>query len=109
MSLYMLQGRYTKEAMSSIIANQEDRTAAAAAACESVGGKLVGMYGVQGQDYHIMAIADMPSLQAYMALYMKIMQAGTFETMKTVNLYTGADVAAAAVMANDASYTPPAG
>jgi hypothetical protein len=29
--------------------------------------------------------------------------------MKTVNLYTGADVAAAAVMANDASYTPPAG
>ena len=106
MSLYMLQGRYTKEAMNFIITNQEDRTAAA---CESVGGKLVGMYGVQGQDYHIMAIADMPSLQAYMALYMKIMQAGTFETMKTVNLYTGADVAAAAVMANDASYTPPAG
>ena len=108
MSLYMLQGRYTKEAMNSIITNQEDRTAAAAA-CESVGGKLVGMYGAQGQDYHIMAIADMPSLQAYMALYMKIMQAGAFETMKTVNLYTGADVAAAAKMVTDASYTPPAG
>jgi len=43
------------------------------------------------------------------ALIIKIMQAGTFETMKTVNLYTGADVAAAAVMANNASYTPPAG
>jgi len=51
----------------------------------------------------------MPSLQAYMALYMKIMQAGAFETMKTVNLYTGADVAAAAKMVTDASYTPPAG
>jgi hypothetical protein len=40
---------------------------------------------------------------------MKIMQGSSFKTMKTVNLYTGADVAAAAVMANDASYTPPAG
>ncbi len=107
MPLYCLQAKYTKESLNSIITNQEDRTAAAASACESVGGKLVGMYGASGQDYHIMAIADMPSLQSYMALYMKIMQSGAFESMKTINLYTGADVVAAAAMANDASYTPP--
>jgi|TARA_B110000093_G_C12782341_1_gene331059 uncharacterized protein with GYD domain len=107
MPLYCLQGRYTKAAMSTIIDNKEDRTTAAAAACESVGGKLLGMYGAQGQDYHIMAIADMPSLQSYMALYMKIMQSGAFESLKTVNLCTGADIAAAAAMVGDASYTPP--
>jgi uncharacterized protein with GYD domain len=43
--LYCLQGRYTKASMSTIINNKEDRTAAAAAACESVGGKLITMYG----------------------------------------------------------------
>ncbi|WP_435137251.1 GYD domain-containing protein [Pseudopelagicola sp. nBUS_19] len=107
MPLYCLQGRYTKASLTTIIENKEDRTAAAAAACESVGGKLVCMYGASGQDYHIMAIADMPSLQSYMALYMKIMQSGAFETLKTINLYTGADVAAAAEMASGASYSPP--
>ena len=105
--LYCLQGRYTAEAMSSIIDNQEDRTFAAKALCESLGGKLLAMYGAQGQDYHVMAITNMPSLQAYMALYMKLIKSGTFESMKTVNLYTGADVAAAASMVNDAKYTPP--
>ena len=40
---------------------------------------------------------------------MKIMQGSSFKTMKTVNLYPGADVAAAAVTVKDATYTPHAG
>ena len=54
--LFCLQGRYTAESLHNIIDNKEDRTAAAAL-CESAGGKLVGMFGVMGQDHHIMANA----------------------------------------------------
>ena len=109
MPLYCIQGSYTRNSMLTIIKNKEDRTAAAATACESVGGKLICMYGASGQDYHIMAIAEMPSLQSYMTLYMKLMQSGAFDSLKTVNLHTVADIAAAATMASDASYTPPKG
>jgi len=107
MPLFCLQGRYTDESLHKIIENKEDRTAAAEALCESAGGKLAGMYGVIGQDHHVMAICDMPSLQAYMSMYMKIMQSGAFAMMRTVPLYTGADVAAAAEMATDATYDAP--
>ena len=82
-------------------------TAAAAALCESAGGKLVGMFGVMGQDHHIMAICDMPSLPNYMSMYMKIMQSGAFEMLRTVNLYTGADVVAAAEMVDSTTYKAP--
>ncbi len=50
MSLYMLQGRYTKEAMSSIITNQEDRTAAAAAACDAASAASAA-YAASNEDY----------------------------------------------------------
>ena len=107
MPLFCLQGRYTAESLYKIIDNKEDRTAAAAALCESAGGKLVGMFGVMGQDHHIMAICDMPSLPNYMSMYMKIMQSGAFEMLRTVNLYTGADVVAAAEMVGSTTYKAP--
>jgi hypothetical protein len=65
------------------------------------------MFGVMGQDHHVMAICDMPSLQAYMSAYMKIIQSGAFEMTRTVNLYTGADVAAAADMVGNTAYKAP--
>ena len=107
MPLFCLQGRYTAESLHNIIDNKEDRTVAAAALCESAGGKLVGMFGVMGQDHHIMAICDMPSLPSYMSMYMKIMQSGAFEMLRTVNLYTGADVVAAAEMVGSTTYKAP--
>jgi hypothetical protein len=38
---------------------------------------------------------------------MKIMQSGAFEMMRTVNLYTGADVVAAAEMVSSTTYKAP--
>ena len=46
--MYMVQLKYTKEALMAIIDQQQDRMAAAEALCESVGGKLHGMWGVTG-------------------------------------------------------------
>ena len=68
MPLFCLQGRYTAESLHNIIDNKEDRTAAAAALCESAGSKLVAMFGVMGHDHHGMAICDMPSRPAYMSI-----------------------------------------
>ena len=107
MPLFCLQGRYNAESLHNFIDNKEDRTTAAAALCEIAGGKLFGMFGVMGQDHHIMAIFDMPSLPNYMSMYMKIMQSGAFEMLRTVNLYTGADVVVAAEMVGSTTYKAP--
>ena len=45
MLTYCVQIKYTKDALMAIIDEQQDRQAPAAALCESVGGKLVGMWG----------------------------------------------------------------
>ena len=42
-----------------------------------------------------------------MAVYMKLLQSNAFDMVRTVNLYTGADVVAAATMAEGASYKSP--
>jgi hypothetical protein len=40
-------------------------------------------------------------------MYMKIMQSGAFEMIRTVNLYTGEDVVAAAEMVGSTNYKAP--
>ena len=107
MPKYCLQARYTKESIHAIIAEKTDRSGPAEKLAGSFGGKLLGFYGVSGQDHHIMVILDMPSQQAYMAVYMKLLQSNAFDMVRTVNLYTGADVVAAATMAEGASYKSP--
>ena len=74
--MYMVQLKYTKDALMAIIDQQQDRMAAAEALCESIGGKLHGMWGVTGQDYHMFAIVEAPSEVAYMSAYMKLMKSG---------------------------------
>lgn len=45
--MYMVQLKYTKDALMAIIDQQQDRMAAAEALCESVGGKLHGCASLQ--------------------------------------------------------------
>lgn len=42
-----------------------------------------------------------------MVLHIKLMQSGAFETMGTVNLYTGADVVAVAAIVGNTAYNSP--
>lgn len=107
MPLYCLQGAYTKDSLKAIIENKQNREDAARTITESAGGNLLGFYGVQGESYHFMAVVNMPSLQAYMSIFMKMLQSGAFEDLKTINLYTSEDVIAAATLLEKTEYNAP--
>ena len=107
MPLYCLQGKYTKDSLKAIIENKQNREDAVRTITESAGGKLLGFYGVQGENYHFMVIVNMPSLQSYMSIFMKVMLSGALEDLKTINLYTSEDVIAAATILDKTEYSAP--
>ena len=110
MLIYCVQIKYTTEALTAIIDEQQDRQAAAIALSESVGGKLLGMWGAMGQeDYHQFAVIEVPNDVAYMAAYMKLMKSGAFESLRTIKCYTTAQVVEAASNAAGIDYTPATG
>ena len=65
----------------------------------SVGGELIGYYGLIGQEYEVMMITKVDSLGDYMSLVAKAMLGGAVKNIKTVHLYTGEDVEHAATKA----------
>ena len=61
MELFCTQIKYTADAMKTIIKNKEDRSLAVRSTVESVGGKMLGFYGMLGQEYDAMVITQVPS------------------------------------------------
>jgi len=108
-ALYMLMGRYTPAAIKDIMQSGSDREAAAAAAIKAAGGKLVGFYGMFGQEYNVAIIADVPSHAEYIGAVAPAISSGVFESYKTIPLYTAADVVKASKIAKRVvkAYTPP--
>ena len=111
MALYMFMGKYTTQAIRDIVSSGSDREAAAKAAVEAAGGKLVGFYGMLGQEYNIAIIADMPGHAEYIGAVAPAIGSGVFESYKTIPLYKSADVLKAAEIAKSVgkAYTPPGG
>jgi uncharacterized protein with GYD domain len=111
MALYMLMGRYSTEAIRDIVASGSNREAAAAAAIEAAGGKLVGFYGMFGQEYNVAIIADMPGHAEYIGAVAPAIGSGVLESYKTIPLYTAADVVKGSKIAKRVAkkYKPPKG
>ena len=111
MALYMLMGKYTTQAIRDIVSSGSDREAAAKAAVEAAGGKLVGFYGMLGQEYNIAIIADMPGHAEYIGAVAPAIGSGVFESYKTIPLYTSGDVLKASEIAKSVgqAYAPPGG
>ena len=99
---------YTDEALLNIIKNKENRAIAMEKTLESIGGKLIGYYGLIGQDYDVMMITKVENLRDYMSLVGKAMLGGAVKDIKTVHLYTGEDVqhAATKALGESIEYTP---
>ena len=57
MTIFITQGRYTREAIGGMINKAEDRSVAVSALAKAVGGKLVDYYVTFG-DYDFMAIIE---------------------------------------------------
>lgn len=110
MPMFMLMGRYSPEAVKAMMDSGADRESAAREAVTAAGGKLVGFYGMFGQDYHVALILDMPGNAEYIGTLATAMMAGTFSTYKTIPLYTSADLAKASAVSKKVRsvYRPPA-
>ena len=109
MALFMLMGKYSPEAMKAILETGSDREAVARKALEAAGGKLLGFYGMFGQDYNVAIIADVPGNAEYIGAIAPAIMSGTFASFKSIPLYTAGDVVKASKIAKKvaATYSPP--
>ena len=111
MALYMLQAKYTPEALRNIGESGSNREDAARGAVEACGGKLISFYGMMGQDYHIAVIVEFDQLSNYIATVLTTVLGGAIADFKTIALYTAEDTvnAAKVYQANKGAYSPPPG
>ena len=109
MALFMLMAKYSPEATRAIIETGSDREAAARKPIEAAGGKLLGFYGMFGQEYSIAIIVDMPGNAEYIAAIAPAIMSGTLASWKSIPLYTAGDVVKASkiVKKTGAAYSAP--
>jgi uncharacterized protein with GYD domain len=89
MPLYMYQAAYTPESWAAQLKNPQNRVEAVGrAACEAVGGKLVGGWYCFGE-YDLVIIADVPSNESMSAIALAIGAGGAVKAAKTTVLMTG--------------------
>ena len=91
MAIYMLMIKYTPQAIKTIVEGDTDREEAARAVCEAAGGKLMGFYGLLGQEHHVALIADMPGVSEYIGTVLAATMGGAIESFKTIPMYSSAE------------------
>jgi len=95
MALYMYQASYTSESWAAQLKNPQNRVEAVGrAACEAVGGKLIGGWYCFGE-YDLVIIADVPNNEAMSAIALAIAAGGALKSGKTTVLMSGAEGVAA--------------
>jgi uncharacterized protein with GYD domain len=83
----MLTCNYSTESKNALIANPVDRTKAASAAVEAIGGKLHSAFMTFGET-DIIVIYEAPDAIASAALAMTLGASGAFSSIKTTALLT---------------------
>lgn len=111
MAMYMLLAKYSAAALKGIVENESNREAVARQTVEAAGGRLHGFYGMFGQQYGLAMIVEAPSHAEYIGAIIPAITAGTFESYKTIPLYTAADVTKAIGVSKKVAqvYQPPMG
>ena len=91
---YMYEAAYTAESLAAQLKNPQNRAdAVGRAACEAVGGKLVGSWYCFG-DYDLIIIADVPNNESMTAIALAIAAGGAVKSAKTTVLMTGDEAVA---------------
>lgn len=88
MALFMWMARYTPAAAKTIVDSGLNREDMARKSVEAAGGKLLGFYGMVGQEHHIVLICDMPGLPEYLGVVLSASMGGAIESFKTIPLYS---------------------
>lgn len=109
MALFMWMARYTPAAAKTIVEGGLNREDVARATVEAAGGKLLGFYGLVGQDYHVALICDVPKLSDYLGVVLTASLGGAIEDFKTVPMYSWGEFedALGTYGAVKGVYTPP--
>ena len=90
MALYMYQAAYTPESWAAQLKNPQNRVETVGkAACEAVGGKMVGGWYCFGE-FDLVIIADVPDDESMSAIAVAIAAGGALKAGKTTKLLTGA-------------------
>jgi uncharacterized protein with GYD domain len=94
MPLYMYQAAYTPESLAAQLKNPQNRAEIVGrAACEAVGGKLVGSWYCFG-DYDIVFVIEVPDNESMTAIALAIAAGGALKSAKTTVLMSGAEAVA---------------
>ena len=106
---FMMQVKYSADAVKAMVANPQDRKKAAAAAVEAAGGKLMCVYFSFGAK-DILAIYEAPNAISAIGLSMIMGASGAASDVETTPLLTTAEAMEAMKHAAKAapSYKPPA-
>ena len=106
MPLYLTRFSYTPATWAKLIANPEDRRAAATTYIEAVGGTLQGFWYAFG-DYDAYALYEAPDNVAMAANSLAITSGGALSSLETIALLTVEETMAALQHAASITYRPP--
>ncbi len=90
MSIFIMQGRYTTQAMKGLITKPEDREAAVRRLVEAAGGKLLGFYITLGE-YDWMSITEADDPVAVLSVLAIGASDGAVSDLKTTLAFTSAE------------------
>ena len=100
MTIYITQGRYTREAIKGMIVKPEDRADAVSRAMSRVGGRLVGYYVTFG-DYDFLTICEAPDETHMMAALLAAAAGGGVTDLRTTVAVASVDATGAFAAAAD--------
>lgn len=108
MTTFIVQGRYSNDAIKAMMARPEDRTAAVSKLFEASGGKLISYYVTFGE-YDFLIVSEAASEQAALAGLVVAAASGSVTNLKTTVAISAATAVKAfeSAKAAAASYKPP--
>lgn len=111
MAKYMIQARYSPEAMNHILGTGSDREAAARTAVEAAGGKLLGFYGMMGQEHNVCILVEVAGHAELIGTLAPAITSGALSSWRTIPLFDQADISRGSEIARKVSesYEPPEG
>jgi uncharacterized protein with GYD domain len=100
MTIYITQGRYTRDAIKGMIIKPEDRADQVARLISKAGGKLIGYYLTFGE-YDFLSIAEAPSDTTMAAILLAAGSSGGVTDLKTTVAMSSVEAKGAFAAASD--------
>ena len=110
MAFYLVRASYTADAIKALVADPQDREAAARAAIEALGGTMHSFFFAFG-DYDLVTICEVADDKTMAAGSPLISATGAFSKMETTKLLTTPEAmeAMSTAQATASAYKPPTG